>query len=54
MPWSLGVPIGLSIALCGAILFYASKRYKKLASYLIAGGLIISLLTALGIIFFLI
>lgn len=45
MPWSLGVPIGLSVSLCGAILFYATKKFRKLAYYLLAGGLLIALLT---------
>jgi hypothetical protein len=53
MPWSLGVPIGLSVSLCGAILYYANKKYKKLATYLIAGGLLVSLFTVVGIYFFL-
>jgi len=53
MPWSLGVPIGLSVSLCGAILFYANIRFKKLAIYMIIGGLLFSLFTVLGIYFFL-
>jgi len=53
MPWSLGVPIGLSVSLCGTILFYANKKFKKLANYLIAGGILVSLLTILGIFLFL-
>ncbi len=53
MPWSLGVPIGLLVSLCGAILFYANKKFKKLATYLIACGLLVSLLTIAGIFLFL-
>jgi hypothetical protein len=53
MPWSFGVPIGLSVTLCGAIMYYATKKYKKLALYLIGGGIAFALLTVLGVILFL-
>ncbi|MBI9049333.1 MAG: hypothetical protein JEZ00_07935 [Anaerolineaceae bacterium] len=54
MPWSVGVPIGLLVALCGAILYYASKKFKKLAGYLIGGGIIFAILTVLGVFLFLV
>jgi hypothetical protein len=53
MPWSFGVPIGLSVSLCGAILYYATKKFKKLAVYLIGGGIVFALLTVLAVILFL-
>ena len=52
MPWSFGVPIGLSVSLCGAILYYATKRFKKLALFLVGGGIVFALLTVLGIFLF--
>jgi hypothetical protein len=53
MPWSFGIPIGLLVALCGTILNYSSKKFKKLAMILIAGGLAFSALTLAGILLFL-
>lgn len=53
MLWSLGIPIGLLVALCGTILHYSTKKFKKLALYLIVGGLVFSALTLAGILVFL-
>ena len=53
MPWSFGVPIGLSVTLCGAIMYYSTKKFKKLALYLIGGGIALAVLTVLGVFLFL-
>lgn len=44
MPLSFGIPLGLVIALIGAILFFAT-RYKEIAKLLLGSGLAVALLT---------
>ena len=53
MSWSFGIPVGLLVALCGAILHYSTRKFKKLALYLIIGGLVFSALTLAAILIFL-
>jgi hypothetical protein len=49
MPLSFGVPLGLILALGGAVLFFVTN-HKKLARVMIGIGIAIALLTLLVII----
>lgn len=44
MPLSFGIPLGLLIAVVGAVLFYATG-FKKIAKLVVGVGVIIALVT---------
>jgi hypothetical protein len=52
MLWSLGIPIGLTIALCGAILHYATNKFNKFSLGLMIGGIIFAFLTLIAVFLF--
>jgi len=44
MPISFGIPLGLVVAIIGAILFFAT-RYKRAAKLVVGVGLAVAILT---------